>query len=680
MAKQYEEEIKFDKLYDPKLVPKDLSGNKKIAKMAVDHVIAIFEKYRDMRKYRRGGKQIDEVREWDKRYRIYKGYYLKSDHSYDGTAEVFNPELRKAVNTIDAESSNALFGREDYFSVEARGNDDESKEMSREAFGAIKYYSEQEDYVYNYELAKKQCFIYGTTWVENVYDKNKVTGVYRRKVIEPVLDPESGEPLIDETGQQVSRTEFKIEKVNEDKPTVKIKVRDIYRMYINHMSDDPEEDDIVYRDSMTTQNILELAERGVYNRGAVIEMLNQPSRYGDMSTQDVDGSGDGKTFLEDIKTNKEVEGSSTETYEVMRFQGLFTTKDESTGRKIRRQFWIDIGERNFCLRCMFSPVIGGYKTFSGVNFDTMPGEFYSDSIISPYQKLQFQINDKENQSLDGLTFNLNGPVEVLKGSGIKASDFMMARKQPNKVLFTNVKDSIRKIQVEVPLNHLNNEQIRLQSMIQSGTGATSLAAGSPTGTQVDRSGKALGTLLNQTRSQFSKFVRKFEKRMIERSLQKSWDIIIQFFDEEILIPVQGSDGQVSAKFQSPAEIVGQYRITVAKGSQYLREREYRDSILEFLSIAGLSDEFMGVIDKVPMLQDIALSLEPKLAKYINPNNLIAKQSQLIQQLQDALQQAGEQNKDLFSEAKRLAGELKQTDRAAAATPGPVEMQEKQQRQ
>jgi uncharacterized protein (DUF3084 family) len=76
-----------------------------------------------------------------------------------------------------------------------------------------------------------------------------------------------------------------------------------------------------------------------------------------------------------------------------------------------------------------------------------------------------------------------------------------------------------------------------------------------------------------------------------------------------------------------------------------------------------------------MLQDIAMSLSPKLAKYVNPENLVSKQSQLIQQLQEALQNVGDQNKDLFQEAQRLQGELKQTDRAAAATPGPIEKEE-----
>lgn len=670
-----EKKMKFERLYDPQLIDEDLSGSKRIARMAVDHVIGVFEKYRDMRCFRRGGKEVDLVDEWDKRYRIYKALYLKSDHNYDGTAEVFNPELRKAVNIIESEASNALFGREDYFSVEARGNDSASIEMSRESYATLKYYSDQEDFVHNYELALKQALIYDSTWVEVVYTKDKVTGAYRQQVVEPVLDPESGDPLIGEDGQPVLRTDFKIQRVNEDKPTIKLKVRDLYRMYINHMSDDPEGDDIVYRDSISQQDLLEMAERGVYNKKAVMDMLAEDPTYGDRATQDLDGSGDGKTFLDDMVTRREDDGSSTTMYEVMRFQGLFTTEDEKTGKKLKRQFWIDIGERNYCLRCIVSPVIGGYKTFSGCNYDSMVGEFNSDSVISPYQDLQFQLNDKENQSLDGLTFNLNGPVEVLQGSGVKASDLIAARKQPNKVLFSKVKESVRKIQVDVPLNHLNNEQLRIQSMIQSGTGATSLASGAPTGTQVDRSGKALGTLLNQTRSQFSKFVRKFEKRLIERSLQKSWDIIIQFFDDEILISTQGDDGQYVSKFQRPAEIVGQFKITVATGSQYLKEREYRDSILELLSVATINDKFLEALDVVPMLQDIALSLSPKLAKYINPDNLINKQSQLIQQLQQALQQVGEQNKDLLNEAKRLQGELKQTDRAAAAIPGPVEQQE-----
>jgi len=663
----------LDELYDEALLSDDLSGSKRVSHKAIEHVVDLFEKYRDMRRFRRGGKEIDLAREWDVRYRIYKGIYLQSDHSYDGEATVFNPVLRKSVNVIESEAGNALFGREDYFSVDARGNDADSIEMAREAFGTLKYYSDQEDFVYNFELAMKQALIYDSTWVETIYAKDKITGVYRQKVIEPVTDPESGDPLFDESGVPITRTNFKIRKIDEDKPTIKVEVRDIYRMYVNHLKDDPEGDDIIYRDEMTAQKLIEMRDRGVYNSSAVNKLLKMNPVYGERPTQDVDGTGDGKTFMDDIATSNDNKDSSS--YEILRFQGLFTTENEETGVKYRKQFWIDIGERSECLRCIVSPVIGGYKTFSGCNYDSMVGEFNSDSVISPYQDLQFQMNDKENQSLDGLTFNLNGPLEVLQASGIKQSDISQSRKQPNKVLMSKQMDSVRKITVDVPLSHLNNEQIRLENMMQSGTGATSLAGGSPTGTQVDRSGKALGTLLTQTRSQFSKFVRKFEKRMIEKSLQKSWDIIIQFFDDEILIPIQGSDGVVTSKLQTPSEIVGQFKINVSTGSQFLKEREYRDSILELLSVAGINDKFIETLDIVPMLQEIAMSLSPKLARFINPDNLVNKQSQMIKQLRQALENVGEQNKDLYEEAKRLQGELKQTDRAAASIPGPIEKEE-----
>lgn len=666
-----EQKIELNELYDPELITDDMSGVNSVAIKAVAHVLEIFEKYRDMRCFIRGGRQIDLVAEWDKRYRAYKAFYLQSDHSYKGESKAFNPELRKTVNVVESEATNAMFGREDYFAVDANGSDPKNIAMSREAFGTLKYFSDQEDYVYNLELAAKQAFIYDSTWTEAIYDKDKVTGVYRQKQIVPVLDPETKEPLVNDEGP-VTRTEFKIVKIDEDRSTVKLKVRDIYRMYINHLSEDPEQDDIIYRDSKSTQQLRELAERKVYNKKAVDKMLTAVATYGDMSDADDSSAGEGKTFLDDSTTRTTKDST---VYEVLRFQGLFTTRDEKSGSVLRQQFWIDIGERTHCLRCIVSPLIGDYKTFSGCNYDSMVGEFNSDSVISPYLDLQFQMNDKENQSLDGLSFNLNGPVEVLQGSGVTASDILQARKVPNKVLFSKVKGSVNKILIDVPLNHLNAEQARLQAAIQSGTGATSLAAGSPTGTQADRSGKAVDTLLTQTRSQFSKFVRKFEKRMIERSLQKVWDIIIQFFDEEILINIKGSDGQITTTMQSPSEIVGQFRISVSQGSQYLKEREYRDSILELLSVASINDKFIEALDVVPMLQDIALSLSPKLAKFVNPDNLVNKQSQLIKQLQQALEEAGATNKDLFSETKRLQNELKQTDRAAAATPGPVETQE-----
>ena len=660
---------KLNKLYEKDLVPNDLSSNDMTAKKAVERVVEIFEKYRDDRRYRRGGLYIDQTREWDKSYRVYKAIYSKSDHSYDGEADVFNPELRKAVNTIESEISNALFGRDDYFSVDARSSDDESLHMSREAFSTLKYYSDMEDYVHNYELACKQCLIYGTTWVESIYDKNKVTGPYRQKIVEPELDPNTGEQLIDsKTGEPIVNNRYEIIQIDEDKPTIKVEVRDIYRMYINHLSDDPEKDDIVYRDSMSSQKLLEMANRGVYNKKAVMTLINEQPVYGGIATQDVDGSGEGKTFVEELRTNRSNEATSQDTYEVLRYQGLFTIKDESSGKVMKKQFWIDIGERGHCLRCMESPVIGGYKTFSGVNYDTMVNEFYSDSVITPYMDLNFQLNDKENQSLDGLTFNLNAPILAPHSAGLKASDFIQARKQPNKVLFTKSPDPVTKMTIDVPLQHLNQEQLRLQSMIQTGTGATSLASGSPTGTQVDRSGKALGTLLDQTRSQFSKFLRKFERRMIERSLQKNWDIIIQFFNDEILIPIQGDDGIFSSKLQSPAEIVGQFRISVSSGSQYLKEREYRDSILELLSIAGISDMFMQTLDVVPMLKEIAMSLSPKLAKYVNPDNAINNLQQQVQQLTQVLEQQGQAGQAMSSEIKRLQGELKQTDRSTAVNP------------
>ena len=668
-----EKRLKLDALFDEETIPDDMAGDDKIDQKAVKHVVDTFKRYKDMRQFSRGGKQIDLNYEWDKRYRIYKAIYLQNDHSYKGMAKVFNPELRKAVNTIESEASNALFSREDYFSVDPRGNNEKNIEMSREAFGSIKYYSDQNDYVYNYELAIKQALIYDSTWVETLYEKNKITGVYRQKSIDPVINPETGEPLLDIDGNPVIDETFNLIEINEDKPNVRIEVRDIYRMYTNHLLDDPEKDDIVYRDAISSQKLLEMAERGVYNKKAVNALLEMAPTYGETHLGNNKSSDSGKTFLTDITTRDKEDHSAV--YEVLRFQGLFTIHDETTGVKLRKQYWIDIGERSHCLRCIESPVIGDYKTFSGCNYDSMPGEFNSDSVISPYQDLQFQLNDKENQSLDGLTVNLNGPIEVMHNAGINPSDIQLARKQPNTVLMTKIKDAVKKITIDVPLAHLNNEQLRIQNIIQSGTGATTLASGAPTGTQADRSGKALGTLLTQTRSQFSKFVRKFEKRLIEKSLQKAWDIIIQFLDDEILIPLQGTNGIVESKLQNPSEIIGQFNIAVSTGSQYLKEREFRDSILELLSIASINDKFLESLDVVPMLQEIALSLSPKLAKYVNPDNLINKQSQLIQQLQQALESTGEQNKDLFQEAKRLQGELKQTERSASATPGPIEKQE-----
>lgn len=657
---------KMEPIYDPTLTKENLAGSMRLDTMARDHVINKFDYYKQLRNFIRGGKQVQLTYDWDERYRIYKAIFLQSDHNYRGESKVFNPILRKAVNIVESEAGNAIFGRSgSYFSVDANGTDPENDMMSREAFGMLSYYSNLEDYVYNYELSMKQALIYDSTCVETILDRETSTGVYRQKVIEPILDPETNAPMVDQKGNPSTRTTFKLRRVSEDRPTVKIEVRDIYRIYINHLQNDPEKDDIIYRDSKSPQQLLELAERGVYKKSAVMKLIKMQPTFGNMSDSDVDNSGEGKSFIGDQATQQDPQAP----YEILRFQGLFTIRDEKTNKKMKVQYWIDIGERQHVLQIIESPIIGGFKTFSLCNYDSMVGEFNSDSVISPYKALQFEMNDKENQSLDGLSFQLNAPFEVITGSGIKQSDLLKARKMPNVVLFSKMKDSVKKLDIRMDLNHLNGELIRLASMIDNGTGATNLAAGAPTGTQVDRSGKAIGELLNQTRSQFSKFVRKFEKRLIERSLQKTWDMLIQFFDDEILIEVLDKDGTSSSKLQSPAQIVGQFKINVSAGSQFLKNRDYRDAILEFFSIASTSDEFMELLDKPEILGEVAESLNPKLKKFINPDNVIQKLKGQVAQLTQITEKQGEINKDVVSENKRLTNELKQTDRANMANPG-----------
>lgn len=663
-------------LFDPEIMPKDYSSDKEIKKKALDHVLNVFQKYSDMRTFQRGNENICIVDEWDKRYRAYKCIYSDHDHSYDGNSKVFTPEVRKAVNIIESEATNALFSREDYFSVDAIGKDPENVDMARKAFGVLQYYSKNEDYVSEYELAIKQALIYDHTCIENVYLKELVEGIYRKADQVPILDEETKEPLINpQTRQPVTRKTYNIYKIKDYRKSIKVEVRDIYRLYLNHLSNNPEEHDIIYRDSKTVQNLLELSEQGVYNKKAVEDMLkNSPSfiNYVDKSSNK---TGSGKSFI-DERGMRSQEDSDTLGYEVLRFQGLFTTKDEKTGKKIKEQFWIDIGERQHVLRVMKNPLIGGWKTFSCTNYDTMPFEFYSDSVLSPYLKLQYALNDKENQSVDGLTYNLNAPIVVSQGAGVKKADLLASKKNPNSVIQINGSnlDVIKKLLIDVPLNHLNSELVRLKNDIDSGTGATSLASGAPTGTQADRSGKAVGMLLTQTRSQFSKFVRKFERNLIQRSLQKTLDFLVQFFDDSIEIEISGDDGKKTIHTQSPAEIVGRFSVRVSTGSQYLKERELRDSMLEFISILRVDDTFLQLVDKPKLLRDIAKTMPNNMEQYIDETNLISNLYGQIQQLQQVVKAQSLQNDHAMSEVERLTGVVKQTDRANEASPSLADSQ------
>ncbi len=639
-------------LFNPQITPKNIAGNSdKIDEKAKKFVLDLFDIYESQRELTQGGVSYKITDLWDELYRIYMCIRNDDDHNYEGQARVFMPVGRRAVNVVNSETSNALFSREDYFSIDPVGKTD--IDMANTAFKTLKFYSDQEDYVSSFELIDKQNEIYGCTVSEVVYDIDIYNNIERRAVDVPVMSV-MGDEMVDANGTPQTEKKYELYKVESEVHRPKIIARDIYRVYCNLLADDPAKYDVIYKDEMSAQKLLEMAELGVYSKSAVKRLLKK-SPTGSLSAGQDEQVGDGKTVVGDMAN-----GSKDGNYEILRFQGLFTVENEDTGVKIRKQFWIDIGEQNEVLRLQENPLIGQDKTFTFCNYDTMISEFATDGVITPLRGLNYEINDKENQSLDGLSFSLNAPFEVLKSSGLDDSDIEEIYNTPHKPLYVREPNSIRKIEARFDLAHINAEISRLNSYADNVAGATSLAAGSPTGTQADRSGKALGILQDQTRSQFSKYVRKFERRMISVSLQKVFNLILQFSDDEIPLKLE-DDGSIF--MQKVSEITGRYNIRVDGGSQYLKERDMRDSILEFISVASSNDVFMGMLDHEAVLKDIAKASPHNMESYIDPESLYNKQKQQIDQLNQVVEQSNEQIKSLGGEVKRLNGELKQTDRS-----------------
>ena len=276
---------------------------------------------------------------------------------------------------------------------------------------------------------------------------------------------------------------------------------------------------------------------------------------------------------------------------------------------------------------------------------------------------------KKNQSLDAIDFQLNAPYEVEKTSGLKAVDFIRARKNPNHPLFVRKIGSVKKLQDNINVSHLNLDLTRLNNYADIATGATAIAGGQPSGTQADRSGKALDLLQSQTRSQFSKFIRKFERKFLEPAMRLVWDMTLQFSDEKVDIELFDEKSKTKSPFnQNVAEIIGQFNIKVQGGSQYLKERQVRDSIMEFVSVVSSWDVWREMVTPDALLKDIASSSPHNLSKYVDTNNIYNKQDQQIKQMQDMMAQMQKQYADVGKENIRLTSELKQTDRSNMANP------------
>ena len=655
-------------LINPELMPPNLAGkSEKLDEKARNAVLDTFNTYDKMRSIVQGGVEYRLEDHWDELYRVYMAIRNDDDHNYQGMAKVFMPVARRAVNVIESEGSNALFGREDYFSIDPEGAYDNNKDMSNRAFQIQLYYSNREKYVSEYELAFKQLLIYGCTAVESMFHVDTYTGIERVREEEQQLDPETGEVIIGSVSKKPKmKDKIKTYKVDKEINRPRVEARDIYRMYVNILCNDPSKDDVIYREEISANRLLQLVEEGVYRADVVNEMLkNRPMHINNSGIESRTGLGDGKTAVGDTKEGHHEYSN----YEVLRYQGLFCIEDEEGIPKIKKQFWIDIGEREHVLRLQESPVIGEYKTFRFGNADSMISEFCTDGVIAPIKHINYEINDKENQSLDGLSFVLNAPFEIVKGSGLSDSDIEQAYFVPHKALWVKESNSVRKVTASFDLNHINSEIQRLNQTADTVAGSTSIAQGAPTGTQVDRSGKAIGLLQAQSKAQFSKLIRKFERDVIQASLQDVFNLIMQFSDDEIEIELFDEKSNEKTPFkQKVHELVGRFNIRVSAGSQYLKEKEMRESIMEFMSIAGTNDVFMRVIDPVVILTDIAKSSAKNMEKYINPENMYNQMREEIEQLNKMLEQQTNEVKAYAGEVKRLTGELQQTDRSNMANP------------
>jgi len=307
----------------------------------------------------------------------------------------------------------------------------------------------------------------------------------------------------------------------------------------------------------------------------------------------------------------------------------------------------------------------------------MYGESYVDGVIDDgTASIQYEVNDKENQSLDAVSFNLNAPWLKSRRSKIKSSEINVARKRANYVIETNDMEGLKKTSEKVDVGHISNEITRLINYSDSATGATNVLSGQPTGTSADRSGKSLGILAQGGKSQFSKFIRKYERKFMSPLLSLAWDMNYQFSDERITITeeIVGADEKKENVISqmSVAEVVSDLFISVTAGSEYLKNKEMVNSILQFISITNVREEWAMSLDSTPMLTEIARSMPYDMSAYVNPDSAMAKLLGQNREIQQLLQQYQGALKSQNDEATRLQNELKQTDRSNMANPSPVD--------
>lgn len=502
---------------------------------------------------------------------FYNIYRAKFDiRYYNGTCQVYIPQVRKNVEFYVARLKQALFPTDDVFEVEPVSPEEEESADIIRLF--LKYQLDKKVKI-KLHLPKflRQLVMYGWSVVKVVWEREekKVVGLSKKTI--PVttkqFNAQTGKTEEVPTGQQTVKIyEEEKELLLKNNPT--FDVRDVFGFYIypSTANSIQEAYGVIDLTKQTAYKLRQRAKNGDYEN--VEELLNlkpDPSAefcWTKASRSQIDG----------LSTSEDLD--EIPIYTLVEYAGKFNlgTEEEPDEHEVI----ITTGQNKVCLQVRKNQAYDQESPYLQARMTELIDEAYPTGLIEPLASMQYYINDIFSQNHDSVSYSLNPIVKYDPGRVININSIvfapgaMWALSDPDAVKFDRAPDVSA-----TAMNMMNT----VKALIEEYPGVQN----------IPMTGRKAATHIAAIQEEFSLPIadlsENIEEQVMSPLLKKYHMLNQQYISDEEVFYVTGKSGIKEWKRLSPEQLVGDYHFYWRGSNQASNLHVKNRQMMEFLNVA-----------------------------------------------------------------------------------------------
>lgn len=544
-----------------------------IEERAKEFVLKAFKTFSD-----RSGLE-DLWQKWDKLYNN-----ITDEKFYQGTANIFPPETRRACKTLINFADEVLFNADPPFQIKGIGGAGDVKKA--EVLQTLLIW-QQKKIKMRTKLRKllENVVKYGFCIVKvpwTISEKFIIADMEERKKMKRKISGEQDLEIKRKTITLYDNVDFQ--------------VKNIMAMYWDYFNEWDNQTAIIERSEVNWNHLKALERAGIYYG---IDRLKENETTGKKSTGDDQNITEKYTHIKDLTGLTGNFRTDKKTYEILECWCNFDLDNDG----IDEECVITIVNKEHIIRCEPNPYDIQEKPYLWICWDAIEGTSLGAGVPQLAENSQIALCDFTNQIMDNITAILNSMKIV---DDLAEIPDVQLKSRPNGIIRSKAGvDAVKFLRPELTANEGLKAVAMAKEDIRQVTGATVSLQGLParydtTATEYQQQGAAAA------RDVFAK-LREIEDRIIKEFLRKAYLYDLQFLSREEFIKIVGEEAAgvflgKAEEGQTPKELKevlrGDYDFMPVGVTQLENKIVKGQQLINFLNIAGKLPP--GIVD-IPQL-------------------------------------------------------------------------------